>query len=261
MNKESSLIARRQIDFHAVRNVLVLPCYNELDSLALLIPRILENLSKSDLVIICDDSPREINQQIMNVCFSIQEKFPAALGFSTASSKMGRGAAVRRGMQIAVDSCPNFRYLLECDADQSHQLADILEMIYTDEESDLFVGSRFLPRSKIEGWPILRVVFSRTLNWLLPRIFNLDITDLTNGLRRYSHRAVRAILSKPVFTSSFIHLSEQAIVIMKEGYVIRELPTTFVNRKLGSSSVGVNELLNSFIGLLVLIREYKLRRK
>jgi hypothetical protein len=88
------------------------------------------------------------------------------------------------------------------------------------------------------------------LNKTLPRIVNIKITDITNGLRRYSRGAYKAVISTPPINSGFIYLTEQAVLVSKADLLISEVPIVFENRLLGQSTVTWREILNSLKGII-----------
>jgi dolichol-phosphate mannosyltransferase len=174
--------------------------------------------------------------------------------FSNENGKSGRGAAVRRGMKIAKENFPNLTNIMECDADGSHQPADIISVKDDSSICDLLIGSRYLMNSKIQGWPLSRRLFSHLLNFSIPRALGIPIHDITNGLRRYSQPAVRVILKSEQVNKGFTYLSEQALLIHRAGLSIEERPITFIDRALGSSTVTWWEISNSIRGIFALVR-------
>ena len=95
---------------------------------------------------------------------------------------------------------------------------------------------------------------------MIPRMLNLEITDVTNGLRRYSINAVSTILKHPQYNTGFIYLTEQILHINNSCLSIKEIPIIFKNRTLGKSSVTLSEVFASIIGLVKLWVGYKLQR-
>ena len=236
-----------------VSNVIIIPSYNETLALPHLLQELKSGLTQHDAVIIMDDSPHEISREIERKCREAVINSEFDFKFENSSLKSGRGAAVRRGMIIALSNFPNLKTILECDADGSHRPVDILKIKNSISTADLLVGSRYLKSSKILGWPVNRRVFSWFLNKSIPKFTGVNLKDITNGLRRYSKRAIDVILSEIQLNNGFIYLSEQAILISKAGMSISEEPIIFVDRTLGASTVTWREILNSLYGVIKLI--------
>lgn len=233
--------------------VIVIASYNEIQALPSFLSELAPILTKNETIVVADDSPIENRQQIQSGCESKFKSSQARLDFSFSNSKNGRGSAIYRGFKFAIEKYGQFDYFIECDSDGSHTPSDIVSLVNLIVPSDLIIGSRYLPTSKIIGWPRTRRVFSKILNALIPKLVGVRCTDITNGLRRYSANAVSDLLKHEPRNKGFMYLSEQAIILNNLGYSISEFPITFVNRTLGESTVGIKELSNSITGILKLI--------
>lgn len=238
-----------------IKTAILIPSYCE----ELALPQLLSSLNfflgASDIIIVLDDSPIEVSILIHEKCKIALGSADCTLYFDNVNSKSGRGSAIRRGMDFAVRNFPKLEYIIECDADGSHQARDIANIKNDVGSYDLLVGSRYLPLSKIEGWPIGRRVFSRILNLIIPRLIKVPLRDITNGLRRYSKAAAVKILENPQKNSGFIYLSEQALMISNAKLKIAELPITFVDRTLGHSTVTSREVFQSIVGVFRLVKQ------
>jgi len=236
-----------------ITSAIVIPSYKETLALPLLLSELKSGLTKKDVVIVVDDSPVDIALLVHQSCLRSLDGAECEFRFIPSGEKKGRGGAVRRGMQIAINEYPNCQSIIECDADGSHRVEDILKVKNSMVQNDLLIGSRYLPDSAIIGWPLSRRVFSLILNKLIPMLVRIPIKDITNGLRKYSMASIQAILEHPQQNYGFIYLSEQAIIVRNYGLSISEVPITFVDRSLGTSTVTTHEILQSIKGVVKLI--------
>lgn len=237
----------------SVLTVIIIPSYNETLALPHLLRELELGLTRQDAVIVMDDSPTGISNEIERKCLEVLKTAEFEFKFEKTGLRSGRGAAVRRGMIKALSDYPNLREVLECDADGSHRPEDILKIKNSLSEADLLVGSRYLKTSKILGWSVNRRMFSWILNKVIPQFTGVKLKDITNGLRRYSKNAINVILSENQQNKGFIYLSEQAILISRAGMILSEEPIIFVNRTLGKSTVTWQEISNSLYGILKLV--------
>lgn len=233
---------------------LIIPAFNEQHALPLLLTKLLPLLSKTDLVVVVDDSSAEIAERTRSGVARVAEGNEPSVIFVNSPTRSGRGNAVRRGLKTVLTEFPRVRTFLECDADGSHQAGDILLVLNQTSDADVIVGSRYLRESRIVGWTIGRRIQSRALNFLIPQILGVPVKDVTNGLRRYSHRAVTKITSIDAVSNSFIYLSEQAVLLAQAGFTFLEIPIVFQERLAGSSSVTRAELVASARGLWNIIK-------
>ncbi|MBI4347572.1 MAG: polyprenol monophosphomannose synthase [Elusimicrobia bacterium] len=232
---------------------VVIPAYKEQDNIAALIRRLREVLPEAWIVVV-DDSPD---------LATVQAAEGAKAGLALAErvkalhreGKGGRGSAVLAGMKWLKESgCGR---VVEMDADFSHPPDEIPAHLAAAREAglDLLIGSRYLPGSKIEDWPIRRRLFSRFANAMARLCLGIPITDYTNGFRFYSARALEEVVERcGQLGSGFIALSEILVKVDLAGLKLGERPTRFINRTRGESSVGVKEITQSMAGLWRIFR-------
>jgi len=239
----------QSINLEKIKNIIAIPSYNEVEALPSLIANLSQKLRAHDLVMILDDSEPKVSVYLEKVVTKAFQNPSSQLVFINSGVKNGRGAAVRKGMELTNRYIPNFVYFIECDSDESHQVEDILQVIRSDENCDLLIGSRYLEKSNIINWPVLRRIFSKTLNMFIPLLLGIKVKDITNGLRRYTNKSVKILLKYEQINFGFTYLSEQAYILQKNACSIKEIPITFIDRKLGSSTVGISEIYNSIRGI------------
>lgn len=234
MNSTSNLIA------------IVIPTYNEALNIKNLISAIRKVAGKKNKIIIVDDSTsdntseivKEISKKDKNV-FVVERKV-----------KKGRGSAVFEGFRFAQKFAPS--YFIEMDADFSHDPQAVPELLdqIKKKGSDVVIGSRYLPQSKILNWPFSRKVFSRFSNLYAKLLLGVPISDYTNGYRIYNSKSVKFLLSQNLRSTGYIMLSETAYKLKKAKFKFGEIPITFINRKRGKSNTNFAEIKNAFIGIL-----------
>ena len=165
---------------------------------------------------------------------------------------MGRGSAVRFGFEYSKKN--KFDYILEMDADLSHNPFEIKLLLNNliSKKHDLVIGSRYLKNSKIIGWPIKRRIFSKLSNFFAKFLFGFKLTDYTNGFRVYNANAINELIKYPIENNGFMYLTETFTILKKKNFKISEQATVFINRKKGSSSLKLSEILSSFLGIIKL---------
>ena len=232
---------------------LVIPTFNESESMH----DLCENLEQLKFefpalhIIFVDDSPNGLTSFAINTQLEQRSAIKDHCTLIQRNSKLGRGSAVRDGF-LSVSNDESFLYFLECDADGSHDLQGIRDVITTLRDNEFVIGSRYLPQSQIVGWPFTRRLFSKIINLTLRFLFGLRTHDFTNGLRGYSRRSVTEILASNQMNTGFIYLTEQILLLNRVGINPIEIPITFIDRKKGESSVTYRELLDSAIGVFSL---------
>ena len=92
-------------------------------------------------------------------------------------------------------------------------------------------------------------IFLNLQNLLAQILFGFDISDYTNGFRIYNSRSINEILKYKIKNNGFIYLTETLVILKNKKFRIGEYPTIFINRKFGNSSLKLNEIINSLLGI------------
>ena len=140
---------------------IVIPTYNEEKSLEVQLLELLDVMSIRTLVIVVDDSLDSKSSKIAKKVFDSQSKIGVDLRTIDSKIKTGRGDAVRRGFEVALEY-KEIKRFIESDADGSHTSSDIDAIKNALSYHNFVIGSRYLPASSIIGWPVSRKVFSKT---------------------------------------------------------------------------------------------------
>ena len=228
-----------------MRNIsIIIPTYKEKENIFKLTKKIL-NLYPKAIIFVVDDTEN----------LNLKNRFKSnKIKYFLRKNKKGRGSAVLYGLKKSLRYKSNSIFI-EMDADFSHNPKELKRKIdfFIKNDLDLLISSRYLENSKIINWPIQRLVFSKLSNKLAQILLNVGVTDYTNGFRIYSRRSVELIVKKcGKIGDGFIVLSEILLTIKLNKFKIRELPTIFVNRRRGESSVNLKLIIQSLIGIVKL---------
>ena len=245
---------------------IILPTYCEEENIEKVISEIYLALPEAAIVVV-DDSPNEKTSEAARQAF---DKIIRS-GFNKNNAiiekrygKSGRASAVFHGMRKLYDLGTDF--IIEMDTDLSHpptQLKD-LKQIAISKQVDLVICSRDLKESKIDGWPFKRHLLHFGANFLCRQLLRLGIRDYMNAYRMYSRRAINIALNEGgKISTGFWAFGEVLVNIkMQDGYVVKEIPTHFVNRIKGESVVSRKIILSCLLELFcVFILLQKMRIK
>ena len=231
---------------------IIIPAYREADNLKKIIKKLNQNIQGTSITIV-DDTPEKDMSKIL-------EHF-SNVNYIYRGEKLGRGSAVLVGMRESLKK-KSSKIFIEMDSDFSHdpdELENNINFFKKKSNCDLLISSRYLKDSKIIKWSIQRFIFSYFANKLAKFLLKVPVSDYTNGYRIYSKRAAMHIVNNcGKIGEGFIILSECLVELYYNKFVISEVPTIFRNRVRGLSSVNLNEIINSFFGL---IKIYKLKKK
>jgi len=229
--------------------IVVIPTYREAANIAKIVTAVLALAREFRVIVVNDD----VGDGTSDIVAELTEKYPDRVALISRKGKGGRGSAVLRGFERSLDYDPYL--IMEMDADFSHAPEEIPRLVEAAKKYDIVIGSRYLPESKIIGWPLTRRIFSRIANLYARLILGVPVSDYTNGFRCYRRGVIQHMPFKAFDAKGFIALTETLYWAHCRKLSIGEVPTTFVNRARGISSVTLREIFDSFLWV------YKIRRK
>lgn len=229
-NIEGDLRARSEVG-------IILPTYCEAANIENLIHDI-EDLNLGLRILVIDDSSPD---GTANAVRELQEKFKNILLF-VRSKKSGLGTAITDGFKILLSLKNPPKYIVTMDADYSHNPRDVPRAISAAKEGKgLAIGSRYCKGGGVVKWSVFRRVTSRVANTLASVLVRARVHDYTSGLRCYSTRLVKEMVSD-LHSETYEIQIETIRQARKRGFDVREFPMTFVNRKNGKSKLSPNEI-------------------
>ena len=220
-----------------MKRLIIIPTYNELANAPILIERIFKHIPDAHILIIDDGSPDKTGEKIKE----IQSKYTSSLFLLERASKSGLGSAYRTGFAWGLER--GYEELIEMDADLSHRVRDLKEMIDAKElnpNTDLVIGSRWMPGGKTENWSKSRELLSRAANLYVRVMLGMGVKDSTAGFRIYSSSILKKINLEAIKSEGYSFQIEMTRAVHKLGGKIIEVPITFRERENGVSKMSKN---------------------
>ena len=216
---------------------VILPTYCEAANIEKLITEI-ESLSLRLSILVIDDSSSDGTIEIVR---KLQMKFPNIL-LIVRPQKLGLGTAITDGFKIFLSLKKPPKYIITMDADYSHSPRDLPRLITPLKSGfDLIIGSRYCENGGTLNWGIVRLAISKVANFMASSLIGEKIHDYTSGLRCYSSRLVRNIITD-LHSETYEIQIETIRQAHLRGRKIGEVPITFANRKKGKSKLSFNEI-------------------
>ena len=223
---------------------VVIPTFKEKENISRLC-RALRQLSPEMKILVVDDnSPDGTGALADQLALEL-----TPLEVIHRTGKGGRGSACLEGFRRAL-RMPEVRYVVEMDADFSHDPKELPETLEALVTADVVIRSRYLKDSIILDWTRSRRVFSRLANNFARQVLKIPLSDFTNGYRAYTRRAVEALEFERIDSKGYVVLSEVACQLYRKGFRFRELPSRFVNRRRGESNLSFHEIVSAFSGVV-----------
>jgi dolichol-phosphate mannosyltransferase len=210
---------------------LVLPTYNEAESLELLVQAARENLPADARILIVDDSSPDGTGQIADRLAAESE----AVAVLHRPTKEGLGPAYIAGFRRALAAGAGL--VLEMDSDFSHDPADLPRLLAASADADLVIGSRYAPGGGIGDWSVLRRGISRGGSLYARAVLGVGVRDLTGGFKCFRREVLEAIDLDAVDSRGYAFQVELTYRALRLGFRVAEIPIVFRDRRVGESKM------------------------
>jgi dolichol-phosphate mannosyltransferase len=222
------------------RTLVAVATYNEMENLPRLLDAIHRCLPDADLLVVDDNSPDGTGQW----CQERAARDPR-MHCLRRKGKLGLGTALLAAMRYALDH--GYPYLVTMDADFSHPPETLPALVAGMEDSsagpiDVMIGSRYIAGGRIQGWPLVRHLMSRTVNCYCRRLLRLSPRDCSSGMRCYRTAILARLDFREVRSHGYAFEEEILWRLKRAGARFGEIAIRFVNRKEGASKVYVGEI-------------------
>ena len=239
----------------AFRLSVVLPTYNERDTIEEVIDRVLQTSDRVDVTVVDDSSPDGTG----DIVRKLAEREPR-ITLVERPEKGGLASAYLDGFVLAIAGRADL--VVEMDSDLSHRPEDLPRLLHGADRYHLTIGSRYVPGGEIRNWSPVRRLLSRGGNWYVRLLLGLPVADATSGFRVYRRDALRELITHRLRSEGYGFQIELAYRAWRRGMSVGEVPITFEERRHGQSKISraiVVEALWQVFGWA--IRDRLLRRR
>lgn len=212
--------------------LVVIPTYNERDNLPEVVHQVLALGDKYAVLVVDDNSP-DGTGDIANELARTTEGRVQALH---REAKQGLGRAYVAGFTQALAS--GAPVIAQMDADLSHRPHDLQCMVDAlTDDTDLVLGSRYVPHGATEGWPWHRRLISRAGGIYAGRVLGLPIRDLTGGFKVWRREVLEAIDLPGITSDGYSFQIETTYRAVRCGARVVQVPIVFHDRVAGKSKL------------------------
>ena len=177
---------------------IVVPTFNEAENIPQLAASLFSlPLEGVHLLVVDDNSPDGTGE----IAENLSRDFQGCIHVLHRVGKKGLGTAYIEGFQKALELGADV--IIQMDADFSHPPKKILELIKGLKESDVVLGSRYIPGGHLdEQWPLWRKGLSAFGNLYAKTILRLPVNDATGGFRAWRKETLIGMPLDPLRGSS-----------------------------------------------------------
>lgn len=210
--------------------LVVVPTYNERDNIARLIPEVLAQDERIRILVVDDNSPDGTGDCVAGIAETENRVL-----LLRREGKLGLGSAYREGFKLALREGADF--VIEMDADFSHDPGVIPLLLEKAKTSDMVIGSRYLNGVSVVNWPIRRLLLSYCATVYTRVITGLRISDCTSGFKCFNRRVLERIDLDRIRSDGYSFQIEMNYRCMENGCSMGEVPIIFIDRHAGTSKM------------------------
>lgn len=211
--------------------VVVLPVYNESETINQVLAHILAASDIVDILVVDDNSPDGSGDMVRH-----HKNFQHRVFLLSREKKLGLGSAYKEGFFWAMareyDAC------VEMDADFSHDPNDIVRLFDAlNAGADIAIGSRYIHGVRVLNWPLSRLFISVFASYYTRLLTRLPIYDTTSGFKAIRMEVLRTLDWSKFTAQGYGFQIEIHFYAWKKGFHLEEVPIVFTERRDGSSKM------------------------
>ena len=205
-----------------LRCLVLIPAFNERQSVGKLVRRLTRSLPGFDILVIDDGSTDDTIRQV-----------PPPTAVVSLPFNLGIGGAMQTGYRYA--ALHGYDIAVQVDGDGQHRPGEVLGLVdaLLKSEADMVVGSRFLGAGRYRQ-SFTRMAGIRILGTLIHLLGGINVTDCTSGFRVVNQRVIRAFAH---WYPDDYPEPEVILLLHKGGFKIGEHGVRMRQRRAGMTSI------------------------
>jgi dolichol-phosphate mannosyltransferase len=213
------------------RALVIIPTYNEIENLGRIVPQVLEQDPRLEVLVVDDNSPDGTGAAADELA-----RTSPRVHVLHRAGKLGLGTAYRAGFKWALER--DYEYVFEMDADFSHDPKHLPQFLEAAQNADLVLGCRYLHgRVTVVNWPMGRLLLSYFANLYARVVTGLSLSDSTGGFKCFRRRVLATVDLDAVRSGGYAFQIEMSFRAARKGFRITEIPIVFVDRTDGVSKM------------------------
>ena len=216
---------------HDARFVVIVPTFNEADNLPLIVPQILAQDPRIDVLVVDDLSPDGTGDLADGL-----SRESDRVHVIHRSEKQGLGRAYIEGFRWGLEH--DYALFFEMDADFSHRPNALPLFIDKARDFDIVLGSRYLHgRVTVINWPMSRLLVSYFGSWYARFVTRLPVQDATGGFNCWRREVLESLDFARIESNGYTFQIELKLRAWRKGFTITEIPIVFEERESGESKM------------------------
>ncbi|MCB5233705.1 MAG: polyprenol monophosphomannose synthase [Candidatus Cloacimonetes bacterium] len=213
-----------------MKTLIIIPTYKEIENIERIIGVLLRDNENLDILVMDDNSPDGTAEAVKKIMETSDR-----VHIIERPGKMGLGSAYVTGFRFALEH--DYEYIMEMDADFSHDPADVPRLIEAAKHNDLVIGSRYCNGVNIVNWPFHRLLISFFASKYVRCITGMPINDPTAGFKCFNRKVLESINLDDIISDGYSFQIEMNFRAWVKGFKIKEVSVIFTERAGGVSKM------------------------
>lgn len=214
-----------------MKQVIILPTYNERENISPLIEEIFSLLPEISILVVDDNSP----DGTAAVVKKLQMRY-SNLSLLERPVKDGLGGAYIEGFKRLLADL-DIKDIVMMDADFSHHPKYLPQMLREVENYDLVIGSRYIKDGGIAKWELWRKILSAGGNFYVRILLGRRVHDWTGGFNCIKADHLRKVNLDKIDLSGYAFIMGLKYFLIKASVAVKEIPIIFEARRGGESKL------------------------
>lgn len=215
-----------------MKTLIIIPTYNERQNIEPLFEAIFTVNNDVNILVVDDNSPDKTHELVEELS---QGLYKDKVFLLKRAGKLGLGTAYVAGFKWAL--AHSYDYIMEMDADFSHNPIYINDFLREIKTADLVIGSRYVTGGGVVNWGIGRKFISRGGGIYSRLILGIPVNDVTGGYKCFRREVLESIDLDSVKSNGYSFQIEMNYRTYLKGFRIQEVPIIFEDRRVGQSKM------------------------
>ena len=214
-----------------MKDVVVIPTYNECDLIEGLVRKVFRLLPHIAVFVVDDTSP----DGTYAIVQKLQKEFPK-LSLHVRPKKTGLGSAYLEAFSLLLAD-PAVRTITTMDADWSHNPVYLRDLLQESWQHDVVVGSRYVPGGGVPRWEAWRRLLSWGGNMYARLVTGVPVRDLTAGFVCFRKEILERMDFSKIHSAGYAYTIESKCLAHQADARIKEIPIVFEERRGGELKI------------------------
>ena len=215
---------------------IIIPVYNEGESLIKVINHLKKEVKANCQILICYDDDTDNLFQYINEILMINKNIKLI-----KNNYYGPCGAVKTGLE---KSETNAMIVYPADDLINGNILDDMYKLYL-EGYDIVAPSRFMKGGSMKNCPFIKEMIVRFASFTLFKLSSIPVEDASNGFRLFSKKIINRFNIESEL--GFAYSLELLVKAERNGYKIKQLPSQWLEREIGSSNFKIFRWLKQYL--------------